>query len=128
MVDVGFGLASLTKGSVPTPIIELTFTNPNNSKSFKTIGIIDSGADVCTLPFSIEKILELNLKKSGAERSLLTCACGKAGFSGYKFKLDVSGTCTDKSEFKKLISVIFAEAETVSLIGRNFLDLFERIE
>ena len=111
------------------PVLEITFQNPNSlDKIFPTIGIIDSGADYCTIPFKTQKDLGLDLKKIGAQKTGITCACGSKSFFGYLYKLNILVNDSKGNQFTKLIWVEFAESDTIPLIGRNFMDLFKRIK
>ena len=55
-------LISTYEGSIPRIILPLRIINPYNNKHYKTRGIIDTGADDCSIPAGIAKILGHNLR------------------------------------------------------------------
>ncbi len=57
-------LTSIYEGSLPRIILPIRIINPHNNKHYKTRGIIDTGADDCSIPAGIAKILG-HILKSG---------------------------------------------------------------
>lgn len=112
----------------PKPILSAIFKNPNDkSKIFPVICLLDSGADYCTLPIEAESILGLELKKSGCERNQMECACGNEQFTAYKIKLNVVTFDENKKPIEMLLNVAFCGSNTMPLIGRNYMDMFKKI-
>ena len=114
--------------SLPRPIINIDFKNPNDKrKILKVIGIIDTGADYCTIPLNLQSQLGLDLKNMGANTIGVSCACGNKAFFGYGYKLNVTAYDTANKQFTNLLSVHFVPSDTLPLIGRNFMELFKGV-
>lgn len=62
--------------SIPRPILPIRIINPENKKSIRTWGIIDTGADDCAIPADIAEILGHDLDK-GKSKPIET-ACGNS--------------------------------------------------
>lgn len=50
-------------GGMLRPILPIVIINPHSNKSHKTLGIIDTGADTCTISREIADILGHNMEK-----------------------------------------------------------------
>lgn len=55
-------LTRIYEESLPRLILPIRIINPHTDKHYKTRGIIDTGADECSIPAGIAKILGHNLK------------------------------------------------------------------
>jgi len=112
----------------PKPVMSVVFANPSDeSKKFPSICLLDSGADFCTLPLSAQLRLGLDLKKMNVAKVPMSCACGNKTFFGYKFKVNVTIYDMEGKPFTNLLWVLFAKSDTMPLIGRNLMDIFENM-
>ena len=113
---------------VPKPILPIIFKSPiDETKTFETTALIDSGADICTLPLEAQSVLGLNMVKLGAEKTKMGCACGRKDFYGYRYKLKVVVYDYKNRPIERLVWVLFGGPSTMPLIGRNLMDIFEKI-
>ena len=113
-----------------SPIMGVEFANPSYpEKIFKTIALIDTGADFCILPKSASKLIGIDLEDSGAETVKLSCACGNEVYHGHKFKINIAIKNAQNEEKKFLLWVIFSSTDKVNtLLGMNFMRFFDKIE
>ena len=49
------------------PYLPISIVNPHTKKHYNTFGLIDTGADICSLPASIAKVLDINLREVKSE-------------------------------------------------------------
>ncbi|MGR3318657.1 MAG: hypothetical protein ACUZ8O_09270 [Candidatus Anammoxibacter sp.] len=54
-------------GNIYRPILALRIINPHSKKSFKTFGIVDTGADECAIPASNAPLLGHNLQEGNTK-------------------------------------------------------------
>jgi len=62
---------TLCSGGIYRPILNLRIINPHTNKTYRTYGIIDTGADECAIPASYSILLGHNLR-SGKKRIINT--------------------------------------------------------
>ena|SRR3989338_3813127 len=118
-----------TPQHIPKPVMPIVFKNPSDeSKVFSTIGLVDSGADESTLPLEAQLTLGLDLAKMGAQQRMMSCACGNKKFSGYRYKLKVVVKDTNGKPIERFLWTLFGGTNTMPLIGRNLMDIFEKVE
>ena len=129
MCKVEFVLKSYPNvNSPPRPIIDIAFKNPSDkNKIFPIIGLVDSGADNCTIPLKAAQTLGLDLKELNAKKIEMGCACGNKKFFGYQYKILVEFKTIEGNAMDKLIWVDFADSDTLPLIGRSFMGIFKQI-
>lgn len=128
MIRVPFELKPFPKPTdIPKPVLQITIINPNNDMLCPLIGLVDTGADYTTLPIDFQYTLGLDLKKVHAKQNLISCACENKKLFSYSYKLEVSFTDINKKEHKKPLWIHFIKSNTPVLIGRNFMDLFNKI-
>ena len=89
MCKVEFVLKSYPNINSPArPVIDIAFKNPGDkNKKFPVIGLVDSGADNCTIPLKAAQTLGLDLKELNAKKIEMGCACGNKKFFGYQYKI-----------------------------------------
>jgi hypothetical protein len=71
---------TINEGDSLVAYLPVTIINPHTGKSYKTQGIIDTGADTCALPFGVAEILG-HVLESGTETKVITCNGEAKGWS-----------------------------------------------
>lgn len=59
---------TLCSGNIYRPILNIRIINPHSGKSYRTYGIIDTGADECAIPASYAYLLGHNLQAGQIKR------------------------------------------------------------
>ncbi len=107
----------IREGDIPRPILHVTIRNPNTGSVFRTIALIDTGADECSFPASFASLTGHNLL-AGQQKEIIT-GNGKTIAYAHKISLEVNGFR------KKDVLVDFMPNLHIGLIGvKNFLKEF----
>lgn len=78
---------SLSPGQRPRPMLPIRIVNPQNNQSMRALGLIDTGADQCSIPADFAKLLGHNLA-AGTEKEIRT-AGGPAKAYGHTTRIEV---------------------------------------
>jgi len=109
---------------VKRPRIEVVFrkfsehTNPETNPEFRTLALVDSGADICFIPRSIANILKLDIDEATKKESI--GAGGK--FTTYKTKVFLEIFYKGERIGVDTVDVVFPEKDPPNVeIKRNIL-------
>jgi predicted aspartyl protease len=101
----------------PRPYLNIIISNPDNGKSLKAYGLIDTGADECAFPAWMARALGHNLE-AGLPK-MVTTASGFATNFSHTTTIEIPGFSTNR------VVVDFAPGLGVCLLGvRSFLSNF----
>jgi len=119
-----FPFLCLTKDNKERPWLPVTIINPSNGEAIPTYGLIDTGADECSVPAAFAKDLGHDLYK-GKPKEVDT-AGGKANTYSHLTTVEIFNPKENNIAHKmENIPIDFTEGLNVVLLGvKNFLDQF----
>ncbi|GBE06711.1 hypothetical protein BMS3Abin10_02368 [bacterium BMS3Abin10] len=121
-----FPFLTLTPDNFPRPWLQVTITNPHTGKKLSSFGLIDTGADECTVPAFMAWELGHNLAR-GVKKEIGT-AGGKAIAYTHTTSIKIRDARQKGNDVVYIIPdtpIDFAEGLDCVLLGVNlFLDNF----
>jgi len=119
-----FPFLSLTKDNYPRPWLPVRIINPHTKADWRTYGLIDTGADECSMPSKFAKRLGHDLTK-GTKKSAGT-AGGPTTVYSHTTSIEIFGIPVTKVAYTIPDTLIdFSPGLEVVLLGvKSFLDQF----
>lgn len=119
-----FPFLCLTRDNKERPWLPVTIINPKNGKSIKTYGLVDTGADECSVPAGFAKELGHDLRKGNLKK--VDTAGGKTKAYSHVTTIEIFNIKENKAAHRmKDIPIDFADGLNVVLLGvKDFLDHF----
>ncbi len=102
-----------------SPVLPIRVVNPHNSFDLCTWGLVDTGAETCTIPEFIAKKIGHNIK-DGRKGSGLTAA-GRAGIYEHTFRIEIFKVRADKSVDDKKVVYTIADGFVGVMEGLPFV-------
>lgn len=78
---------SITGNGLCRPVLPVRIINPHTDKSYRTLGIIDTGADECAIPASLAPLLGHNLQ--AGETKLIRTGNGVTASYSHMTKFEI---------------------------------------
>jgi len=119
----GFPFLQITPDNLPRPWLPVTILNPETGKSFRTYGLVDTGADACAIPASIASIIGHKLRKGKIVESM--GASGKVVSYYHTTKIEIVDLGGDVLFTIDHAPIEYSRKLPCVLLGvRHFLDQF----
>lgn len=126
-IDLNFKFFKTTADSPARPTLPLTLTNPINGRSFKTWGLVDTGADCCAMPASLASMIGCDAKKGWVKQ--IATSNGVLNAFSHQVEIGLHSVAGDNFSdhvvLREILEVDFLPNLDTTLIGTNFLSGFQ---